>query len=221
MTTNPWDVREAKKLESDPDALYLSIGRALSEWERMEVLLSHYFAFFCGGRDNLSARRAYGSVIAFSGRSSMLKKAAEAHFHLNRGHKMEATFLALTDRADKFSPRRNEIAHGIVAVIGFKAEKAESDPTKRIEQLLRTQLWLLTPSEYAANKHILTNATEPASVLDTFESDSASKRKYAYSTVEIDHYADQFTDLRADLWALQFRWAEAHPEEAEDIIPPI
>jgi hypothetical protein len=213
MTTNPWDVRRAETAEKDPDALYLSIGRALSAWERMEQRFAGLFSFFCGGSmDVLTAIRAYGSVITFRGRADMLRSAAEAYFHPTPVHKFKDTFTELLNRACNLSPRRNEIAHGCVEVAFYESLPPESlGPTQRLNHFLSAQRWLLFPAEYATNKHELTppEAGKVAMV----------RRKYGYSSVEIDHYRQQFDGLRQDVWKMIMDWAKEYPEA--DILPPI
>lgn len=211
MTVNPWDVLEPDGAETEPEKLYVSIGRALSEWEWTEQQLAHFFGFFCGGDDPFAVRRAYGSVITFRGRADMLRSAAEAYFHAKPGHKMKDRFDGLLKLAGNYSPRRNEIAHGLVTVAYFMFENEEGLQKASIEASLRAMRWLLCPPEYATNKHTLM----PMGDDEIFR----YRRKYAYSCKEVDHYGQQFREIRNDLWKLMLDWSREYPDA--DILPPV
>jgi len=208
MTMNPWDVRNPSKYEKDADVLYLSVGRALSEWESLEGFLAHYFRFFCGGpQRGLAATLAYGSVVSFKGRAEMLRAAATGYFHEWIDHSMKDRFFDLLKVANNFSPRRNEIAHGCALVAHFEGDiKGQS-----LEASLAARRWLLLPNSYSTTKNKLI-PLEPDLVRRTLPA-------YAYSTAEIDHYAHHFQKLRRDAWQLVMDWSDAYPDA--DILPPI
>jgi hypothetical protein len=142
--TNPWDIPPVPaKGDDDINITYASIGRALSKWEEFEEQLSYAFAIFCGGADESTepAQRAYGSVIAFRGRSDIIRSAAEAYFHLNPNEELLKEFNAIMVRAERLAARRNEIAHGIVKGMPLTGEP-------------KFPGWGLRPSEYASNKNV-------------------------------------------------------------------
>ncbi|GGH14780.1 hypothetical protein GCM10007036_14320 [Alsobacter metallidurans] len=60
------------------------------------------------------ALEAYAAIIGFKTRTSVLRKAAGVFFRLNGFDDLQPPFKSAVDRADNFSPRRNDIAHGIV-----------------------------------------------------------------------------------------------------------
>jgi hypothetical protein len=211
MTVNPWDVLEPDGAETEPEKLYASIGRALSEWEWTEQQLAHFFGFFCGGEDTFAARRAYGSVITFRGRADMLRSAAEAHFHTKPGHKMKDRFEGLLKLTGNYSPRRNEIAHGLVTAAYYEFEEGRSPQKHSVEEFLNAQRWLLCPPEYATNKITLMPIGDDEKI--------TGRRKYAYSCKEIDHYGKQFREIRQDLWKLMLDWSGEYPDA--NILPPV
>ncbi len=208
MTTNPWDVIERVEGESDPDKLYLSIGRALSAWEWMEQSFAHLFGFFCGGEDTLPARRAYGAVITFRGRSEMLRSVAEAYFYSRPDHAMKDRFFALLNLASNFSARRNEIAHGIVTIAYFIS--TDGSPIRSPEKALEGARWLLCPPDYATNKNVLIPIAE--------QTIGQIRRKFAYASAQVDHYHDEFRKLHKSQWDFMLAWANRYPDE--NILPP-
>ncbi len=213
MTVNPWDALEAEEAEKAPEPLYTSIGHALSVWESMEQHLSYFFGFFCtgvgDGDRSIPSKRAYGSVITFRGRADMLRSAAEAYFMPHPDHAMKDRFFELLNMACNLSPRRNEIAHGCVTNVWFQFDEGKDIQIASLDESLKAMRWLHCPPEYATNKHT------PA-VMDGMK---YRKRKYAYSTREIDHYRKQFELLRRGYWTLVIDWADKYPEA--DILPPI
>lgn len=200
MTTNPWDIQDVTRTNATAEEVYLSVGRALSEWEGMEHHFAWIFGFYCGGREPFAARRAYGSVISFSGRSEMLRRASEAYFHSRPGHQMQDRFDKILDRAGKFSPRRNEIAHGVVTAI-YEGTNVTA------VNFWTDQRYLLLPTEYATNKN----------VLRPFKGRPETEPRYVYSSVEIDGYGKEFTAMRNQLFSLMIDWESAFPGQSPEI----
>ena len=200
MTTNPWDIRETLDFDATPDPIYLNIGRALTGWEVLEQQISRLFGFFCGGDDPLPSRRAYGSVISFQGRAEMLRVAAEGYFYARPDHAMERRFHALLVEVGKFSARRNEIAHGVVGipfyVMGPGSGLSAYEPR-----------YALMPSEYATNKHALLKGSMEGHELGEM------RRKYAYSSTDVDHYRAEFRRMQGDYSQLILDWWDADPDE--------
>ncbi|MGH6981124.1 MAG: hypothetical protein ACREFC_07935, partial [Stellaceae bacterium] len=212
MTINPWDVLEPTDAERGPDKLYTSVGRALSDWEWMEQQFAHFFGFFCGGEDTLPARRAYGAVVTFRGRVDMMRAAANAYFHQRPKHEMKERFEELLNRASNFSPRRNEIAHGIVTVVYYESPEGREFSELSMTEVLNAGRWLLGPPEYATNKNTLVP-------IGSAEFGFMRRRKYAYSCKEIDYYRAQFKKLQGELFQLILDWSGRYPHE--DILPPL
>ena len=101
------------KGDEDEEALYSSVGRALSEWERFENLLAFLFAaFIIPEHDSEAARRAYGSVVSFGGRADLLKAASSVYFRNFPDKSLADQFDTLIKTARRASPQRNNIAHG-------------------------------------------------------------------------------------------------------------
>ena len=151
---------------------FASVGRALTTWEGFEVQLANVFAAICGAPDDtMSAIRAYGSVVSFKGRSTMLKAAAEAYFHRFPNEGLASQLKALLSTANELSGRRNEIAHGIVT--GFKENGAPGAE------------FALYPAAYASNKQTLSGGPNWNVLIE----------KYIYTSTEIDQFQKQFSTL--------------------------
>ena len=116
--TNPWDTPPRAEVgDTHADAIYIAVGHALSEWEHLESALGQLFAFLVGAEivypNNEPAMRAYGSVISFQGRASMLEEAAAGYFHTRPNEEFQSRFRKiLSTECRQFSGRRNDIAHG-------------------------------------------------------------------------------------------------------------
>ena len=187
MTDNPWDVQPLSTLDDDDLALYTSIGRALSAWESLEYQLSSFFSFFAtDGQDinSFPATRAYGTVVSFRGRYEMLRESAAAYFAARPDKEFSGRFGELLKLADKASCRRNEIAHGIVGQLIDKDTEFG---------------WALVPPEYASNKHTIVPKSAHAAL--------EIRRRYKYSSREIDAYRTGFRALELQLLALIGDWS--------------
>jgi integrase len=162
MSGNPWDVLSPKEAEKDPDTLFLSVGRALTAWERMQQQFAHFFGFFCGAENTLQARRAYGAIGTFRGQAEVLRAAAEAYFHTSPDHEMQKPFFALLKRAGNFAPRRNDIAHGIVQFVFFEGldKRVYNQALARIGS--RFGSWSIKSVQYQDAKQFYRDERAPA-----------------------------------------------------------
>lgn len=162
-------------------ALYESVGRALTKWEAFEAHLAALFTMFIGpAATTLPALRAYGSVIAFDGRLTMVRSAAEAFFsliHDKRKHRaavLSRFFDEIAKRAVVLSRHRNRIAHGAV------------QPYTRPDGTTRGVA--LQPAMYATRGRSL--PVYPS---------SNPPPEYAYTSGTINFFAEYFWDLQ--MWA--------------------
>jgi hypothetical protein len=114
---NPWDVRPlASTGDKDASALYLQIGRALSNWEISESAAAQLFdALVAAQPSNGAAFSAFIAVTSSSARTKLLGAACDKALD----HKWGAYTLTMeiVSKIQKFGARRNEIAHGIVREI--------------------------------------------------------------------------------------------------------
>lgn len=111
----PWNVAPMKpRGETSCEQIFEAVGRALSRWEWMEYWASQLYAYLLGS-DSRGAEIGYGALIAFSQRKELLIGAEKAF-----RFRIEAPFNCVPDlirQIDKFSPRRNEIAHGMAVEV--------------------------------------------------------------------------------------------------------
>jgi hypothetical protein len=178
-TGNPWDVPPfPEKGDWSESALHESVGRALSAWESFERMLAMLFAAFLSPTlFGLPAQRAYGSVITFRGRANMVEAAGEAYFLAEPHTDHQAALKSILKLGDKFSARRNEIAHGIVGEY--------SSPAGHVRGLA------LLPPEHATNKR---NLRTDINVKVAWAAKLTAPR-YAYTSVEIGFFAEKFKEL--------------------------
>jgi hypothetical protein len=177
---NPWDVPMFPDAgDESEDTLFASVGRALTGWEQFEQALARLFATLVGSR-SYAAIRAYGSVIAFRGRSEMVKAAASAYFHENPNRLSQKRLSDLLNLAGRYSARRNEIAHGLLTPLAT----AMQNPMRKG--------YVLCPPDYATNKTEMMSLTAGMPVGRSLRWMAPG---YAYSSVEIDTFGQRFRDL--------------------------
>lgn len=176
----PWERRPWPAAgDTDITKIFASVGKFLSQWERYEGMLSLLFAAFVSQPKNDAARRAYVSVRTFEGRAEMLRAASAAYFHVNPNEAAQSGFKSVLKGATCFSPRRNDIAHGLVD--RFFPQVMQPGEAFDIS-------YALYPS-YASFK----------------ERDLQDQPGYCYSSVELEYFYTQIIELTreaADLGTL-------------------
>jgi hypothetical protein len=170
---NPWDQLPApQKGDDSEDITFCSIGRALTRWETLDIYLAILFSYLVG-IFTPSAIRAYGSLGTFSGKLAMIREAGKAFITLENAEHIQTDFDKLMNLSEKYSARRNEIAHGIV--ISYSQEMFFHQQDK--------EGFVLVPNYHNAKKQTL--------VINQM----AGVPKFVYSSKEIDHYKDRFEEL--------------------------
>lgn len=115
--TNPWDPPPASVWNEMSSAtgqeLYMEVGKALSQWSGVEHQLCTLFThIFEGEHAGYAAYKLFGAYPSTSSRLTAVKTAGEAYF---AGDSERWNYLdRLLGLVEKFSPRRNDIAHGQV-----------------------------------------------------------------------------------------------------------
>jgi hypothetical protein len=104
--------------------------------------------------------RAYGSILTFKGRVEMIETAAAAFF-MRYPHPAESFLADIIKQAKGYSPRRNDIAHGMVQL--YYPEGKAADGT------------VVGPSRNATSKYKLTRQEGefPFKITPTFAYSSA------------------------------------------------
>lgn len=176
--------------DPDKDTVFAAVGRALSEWEKLEGHMALIFEHLVSGdRISLPAIRAYGSVLTSRGRGEMISAAADAVFFLSPNAGLKKELDKLVETVGRFAGRRNEIAHGIVN--GYYPDRKPFTSSRKPPEM---KGYVLGPSEYSTNKTKL----ERRSLIDR----AHRAPSYAYSSTEIAHYQSHFERLQRE--AVQF-----------------
>lgn len=196
MTINPWDPAPfAAHGDKSPDLLFNAVGRALTEWELFEEHLSWIFSVLVTGRGgdlSIPAIHAYGTIVAFQGRSQMVRAAADAYQAENPNSEVIFPLLGLLSSAGDFSGRRNEIAHGIVQP--FYGREAEERMQTDLEDKTPHDGYALMPASYNTKKHGLVRAQ-----FDVPEDFLIYRQpRYAYTAEPIAEYGRWFKKLREE-----------------------
>lgn len=191
----PWDAPPfPKRGNRDQRVLYEAIGRALVAWEELETELAHLFAAFCGeSRFDEEANNTYGEQLNFAQRMNDLQRAAKAYFVRYPNQVLEAEFCWVSRFTIGFSRRRNDVAHGVVRLIGMVQDQHET--------LLGAPLqWCLIPPHFREAKFISRDI--PAHILTSREIN-----KFAVAFVKImtrAHFLSSDVELPQHAWRRKF-----------------
>jgi hypothetical protein len=183
--SNPWDVRPpASSGDTDPAILFMCIGQTLTEWSHVETACAEIYAILVSAKGRFPFEtpvvRAYGSLPSFSTQCQLVRYAAEAFFHKRpQSKQLHSRLEKLLDIIGKFSPRRNEIAHGQVSQVFLQK-------SKRSHQMRNTGYYLL-PTLYNLKKFDL----------------AKSEITYQYRSSDVIHYRQEFTKLHLQLSAFR------------------
>jgi hypothetical protein len=114
-TPKDWDRLPATTSDTDENTLYLAVGRALTEWEKVEEQLwVLYRAFLDLTTQPSIMEKGYRSSLQFDQRKTKLEDAAELYFTHHPDSQLRALFEEALTYAERFVSRRNDIAHGMV-----------------------------------------------------------------------------------------------------------
>lgn len=117
---NPWDIRaRASQGDTEPEAIFVQVGAALSAWEMLESSLAELFdALVSAPHNSRAGFVAFSAVTTSSARTEMLSAA------IKQRKKEKSTIpdklIEFIDIVSKFAARRNEIAHGRIYSIEGK-----------------------------------------------------------------------------------------------------
>ena len=123
------DPKRATIGDTDPDTIFVEVGKAISTWEIIEFYFSEVFGLFVGGKAigpiQATAKAAYGSISTNRGRREAIVEAAKVFFasHLDESPSAKADFDVLVKHFESSSRIRNNIAHG--AVVGYKVNERD------------------------------------------------------------------------------------------------
>lgn len=105
--------------ESDPEVLYASVGRALSNWEFLQFSLAFLFTACSGAAFPYPIMRAFGQSMLVTAKLDMIQYAADAS--LVREKALLERVKNLVSSIRGYNDRRNDIAHGVVQIFAPSA----------------------------------------------------------------------------------------------------
>jgi hypothetical protein len=155
--------------DTDDNSTYAGVGRVLSEWEGVEAALSHLYAWFIGKLFRAEAYQEYGAGQIFRERMRTFKAGRESYFVQHPSQSLEGQCDCLAALAEKYSARRNEVAHSVVGGI-WNGQKSRHE-------------YLLIPPLYDPQRFGLSN-DQPV---------------YAYTAMSLAHLKAGLWGLRSDL----------------------
>jgi hypothetical protein len=188
-TPRDWDSRLFKGPgERSPHPLYEAVGLALSKWNSFEEEMSGIFCAMVADRAHFfPARRAFGAIRTFEGRSDMLRLVAEIYFtayerpeisRLAPVTDLRAELKNLIKEWKDYNSRRNEIAHGVVKSFPNYETKFNKNPPLVTNEFVHFLYWW-GPAHFDSSK------TSPLGV-----------PTFAYNSADLKHYAEKFNNLR-------------------------
>ena len=169
------------KGDDDPDRLYLAVGKSLSEWENVELVMSMFFGLLVAGDSKghaaYIAMRAYGQLASAKGRADLLSEASKAFFLYRRSEVDDKKdFEALHNHFCRAGEIRNCIAHGTATNWFFNDKPAG---------------YFLEPPNYGSKKtDHSTQEPFPGQALTT------TKVAYRYTSQDVDGQGEKFTKLK-------------------------
>jgi hypothetical protein len=178
--SDPWDVPPfSGRGDDSAEAIYAAKGKAVSEWENIEVALSHLFSVFSGlAWDSREGYQRYGELLAFRDRASRLEAMGHTFLIRHCNQELDNTFDGQLERVRGFSARRNEITHSVVRNILVMSGYKVSDGW---QQRRHTYQFLLVPPIYNERKYSESN-----------------KPAFIYNSDDIRTFSEHFLQLRVE-----------------------
>lgn len=164
--------------DEDDRVTYEAVGRVISSWESVEFELARLYSGFVGDPDG-DALQAYGLPRIFHDRLEHLKKAAAAHFVQRPNQYHEGASQHIQVKAEGFSFRRNEVAHGIVmpvSSLSFISQRATNQTAP---------FFAVLPPYYTIRRH------------------TEGMPRYAYTRVELNDLSRKLISLVEEIQALR------------------
>jgi hypothetical protein len=171
---NPWDIPSGLQgADGIAEIIYSAVGRALSQWEKLEFALARLSANLAGHTlPSAVAFGAYRAATIFTQRADDIEKAFEKYIIRSPDQNLEGDFKDLICDIRRLSARRNDIAHGVVQPCWEEKEAVISDKT--------AVGYVLMPPGYDPRK---------------FAADG--KPSYIFGSADIDRYRRSFKEYRA------------------------
>jgi hypothetical protein len=172
---NPWDIPPFPEHgDLSADLTFAAVGRAMSEWEELELYLARLYAKFIGIPPiKAIAIPEYRDAPNFHSRATAIKNAATKYFISHPDQEREGEFKQILEEIRQLASRRNDIAHGVVK-LWWNYKETFSEAVDRNE-------YILVPSTYSDKKFGINR--EPS---------------YLFRSIEINQFVDLFRRYRSE-----------------------
>lgn len=177
-----WDKPPQQDIgSSNPDAIHLSVGRALSCWESLESSLAMLFGVFIES-ESQAGQSAYGAITSTQPRAEALANAAAFFADRNAGEFPADEFSLMLKHYRAGAARRNEIAHGMAM-------------TYRMEDVDKGVF--LVPAMYNTRKNTAKTTAFWMSIQNNVNADpyAVFGQSYRYTSKDIDSFSSKFDEL--------------------------
>lgn len=197
---NPWDILPTRdRGDDEPQALYLSVAKALTAWEFLDSAQGILFGVLVNSRAG-SAESAYGMVISPASRADMVLAAASCLFA--PGEPLLEEIETTVNQIRQMAGRRNDIAHGVINThrpLLFKSDGSDSLG------------WFISPT-YNNTRRSIPHAEKVAMAHADIRAPSQHFHRYAYVSEQVDWYASHFTAQQERMRSLYRRVDQACKE---------
>lgn len=174
-----WTTPKAASGDSDSAPLFQSVGQCITAWERLEASFASLFSLLCDDKSQ-AATAMYGNLGNTRAKIEAFRLIIEPAFDKRKVPENERSCLALLLRHFlSASPRRNDIAHGMV--MGFTINDKSMGN-------------LLVPPWYA-HKKTREKVDTRTLMLDDLES-MVAHYSYRYTRADIDALTSKFMHFR-------------------------
>lgn len=125
------------------EALFLAVGRAISEWEKADSVLGVLFSGLVSthGPHSKEAVYSYTAIRTFEGRLALVRAASEAYFYSRIDTKLKAEIEKVLGDTQALCGYRNNIAHGVAGAF-FKREDFEREFIDLIKEAGGYEPWI-------------------------------------------------------------------------------
>jgi hypothetical protein len=185
---HPWDVPPGPYApDASIETTYAAVGRALSQWEKLEFTLARLSANLTG--HTLPSAVAFGTYRAatiFNKRADDLEEVFRRYIIRHPDQALEGDFGALICDIRRLSARRYDIALGVVQPCWDENERVISEET--------ATGYVLVPAGYATRNF-----------------DAYGKPSYIFGASDIHRYRKSFKKYRAKVIEFSYRLGARPP----------
>lgn len=198
-----WTTPKSASGDSDPAPLFQSVGQCITAWERLEASFAALFSQLCDDKSQ-AATAMYGNLGNTRAKIEAFRLVTDTAFDKRKVPENERACLALLWRHfESATPRRNDIAHGMVMSFTINGEPMGN---------------LLVPPWYTPKK-TREKADISTLMLNNLES-MVARYSYRYTRSDIDELTGKFMDFRqwVNDYAHFYNDKYLHPEMISELL---